>query len=375
MPVQRVRVGVIGLGTVAQIMHLPYLASLSGQFEIVALSDVSPGLLAAMGEQYGVPAERRYVDYRDLVAGDLDAVLVLSSGSHAPQVLAAIDAGRPVLVEKPLCFTLREADEIAAAAQRAGVTVMVAYMKRFDPGYRHGQQLIGKMDDPRYIQINTLHPSEDQYIDIHGVRRFGDVPAGVAAELDKAQEALLDEAVGPISDALRFVYFDVFLGSMVHDINALRALVGDPSEVLFTEIWPIDSTTPTVTTMLRHDGALRTLYTWTYLAELRDYFEEIAVLSPAERVRIQFPSPFLKHWPTPVVHQRMESGAMLETRVQASYDEAFREELRAFHGCVTGGGPALTDIADARADIAILQRIMAALAPRGLAGEAAGRPA
>ncbi|MGW4151988.1 Gfo/Idh/MocA family protein [Micromonospora chersina] len=376
MPVKRVRVGVIGLGTVAQIMHLPYLASLPELFEIAALSDVSPGLLAAMGEQYGVPADRRYADYRDLVTSDLDAVLVLSSGSHAPQILAALDAGRHVLVEKPLCFTLREADEIAAAVERTGRTVMVAYMKRFDPGYLHGQQLVDKLADPRYVQINTLHPSEDQYIDIHGVRRFGDVPTDVVAELDRAQEALLDEAVGPISDALRFVYFDVFLGSMVHDVNALRGLVGAPESVLFTEVWPIDSKTPSVTTMLKHEGELRTLYTWSYLAELRDYFEEIAVLSSAERVRIQFPSPFLKHWPTPVVYQRMESGAMLESRVQASYDEAFREELRAFHECVVDGRRPLTDVADARADIAILQQIMAALAPEGLGGEAAaGRAA
>lgn len=367
---ERLRVGVIGCGTVGQIMHLPYLRSLPGHFEVAALCDLSPGLLEWAGEQHGVPPSRRFTDHRALADADIDAVLVLTSGSHAPQILTAVEAGKHVLAEKPLCFTLREADEIEAAVQRARVTVMVGYMKRFDPGYRYGQRLVGELDDARCVQINTLHPSEDQYIDIHGVRRFADVPADVADRMRQADEDLLDEAVGSISDALRFVYFDVFLGSMVHDINALRALVGEPEEVLFTEVWPADSTTPSVTTVLRHPGGLRTTYTWTYLDQVRDYLEEIAVLSPTGRVRIQFPSPFLKHWPTPVLVQRMEDDALVERRVQVSYDEAFREELRAFHDCVVNGRPPLTDVSDARADIAVLQRILAAFDPPGLGGEA-----
>src|SRR6187397_2394766 len=105
---RRLRTGVIGCGTVAQIMHLPYLHSLPDLFEIAAISDLSPKLAQAMGEKYGVPATHRFGDYHQMLRSDIDAVLVLSSGSHAPQVLAAIQAGKHVLVEKPLCFTMRE---------------------------------------------------------------------------------------------------------------------------------------------------------------------------------------------------------------------------------------------------------------------------
>lgn len=366
----RVRVGVIGCGTVSQVMHLPYLRSLPELFDIVAISDLSAGLVASLGETYGVPADRRYTDYRELVASDLDAVLVLNSGSHAPQVLAAVEAGKHVLVEKPLCFTLREADAIQEAADRTGATVMVAYMKRFDPGYLYGLAQVKSMTDIRYVQINTLHPSEDQYTDIHGVRRCDDVSREQSQALAAEQDALLVEAVGPVSDVLRFVYYDVFLGSMVHDVNAVRALVGEPEAVLFAECWPAGSTTPSVTTVLQHPNDVRTTYTWTYLDEVRDYFEEIAVMAPDERVRIQFPSPFLKHWPTPVVRQHMEDGVLLESRIQVSYDEAFQEELRAFHTCVVTGEAPLTTVADARADIACLQQIFAAMQPEGLGGEA-----
>lgn len=367
----RIRVGVIGCGTIAQVMHLPYLRSLPERFEIAALSDVSPGLLDAIGAQYGVPADARYTDYRRLVEAPIDAVLVLTGGSHAPQVIAALEAGRHVLVEKPLCLTLREADQIADAARRTGRAVMVGYMKRFDPGFLHGKRLIDGLAEVRYVQINTLHPSEDQYLDMHGVQRFDDVPEAVSERAEKAQDELLEEAVGSVAGPLKFVYYDVFLGSMVHDVNALRTLFGEPAEVLFTEIWPVGSVTPSVTTVLRQGAGLRTTYTWSYLAEVRNYFEEIAVFSASERVRIQFPSPFLKNLPTPVVTEKMIAGARHESRIEVSYAEAFREELLAFHDCMTGSRPPRTGIADARADIAWLQRIFAASMPPGLGGEAA----
>jgi len=368
---KRLRVGVIGCGTVAQIMHLPYLRSLPDLYEIAAICDLSPSMLRHIGELYGVASDRRYTDYHALLASDVDAVLVLSPGSHAPQCIAAAKAGKHILVEKPLCFTLREADEIIAAVKQANVKLMVAYMKRYDPGYRYAQQAVSQMSGIRYVQINTLHPSEDQYWNISGVTRFSDVPQSVLQPLNDEQERLITEAVGNISESLRFNYFDSILGSMVHDINAVRGLIGEPEKVMFTDIWPVGEKLPSITTVLSYPNDLRVLYTWTFLADLRDYFEEIALMSPANRLRIQFPSPFLKHFPTPIVFQGMENGAAFSKRVEASFDEAFREELRAFYDCVVKGQQPITDAADGRKDIAILQQVVAALNPPGLGGEAA----
>jgi predicted dehydrogenase len=126
-----------------------------------------------------------------------------------------------------------------------------------------------------------------------------------------------------------------------------------------------------VTTVLKYPHDLRVVYTWTYLPDLRDYFQEIAVMSPANRLCIQFPSPYLKHFPTLVVVQGMENGAAFEKHVTASYDEAFRQELIAFHDCIVNNKEPLTNGADARGDIQLLQRIFATLHPQGLGGEAA----
>jgi predicted dehydrogenase len=369
---QVLRIGVIGCGGIAQMMHLPFLRSLSSLFKIAAISDLSPNLLKAIGERYDVPASAQFTDYHDLVRQDLDAVLVLTGGTHAPQVLAAVRAGKHVMVEKPLCFTLREADEIAAAAQKANVKVMVAYMKRYDPGYRTAQNLLQSMEDVRYVQINTLHPAEDDYLAIHGILRFNDIPAEVLTRLTEAENLLLDEAVGSgVSANLRRIYSGVILGSMVHDMNALRGLLGEPDRVLFTEIWPAGEDGPSVTTMLAYGERIRVVMTWTFLEKLRNYFEEIALMSPSNRLRIQFPSPYLRHFPTPIVFEGMENGASFEKRIIASYNEAFCEELLAFRTCIVEDRAPLTSVADARQDVVWLQRVFAKFQPSGLDGEAA----
>lgn len=368
---KRLRAGVIGCGGIAQMMHLPYLNSLPELYEIAAISDLSPGVLEKVGAKYNIPGNCRFTNYRDLLAVDLDAVWVLTGGNHYRQTVDALDAGKHVFVEKPLCITVREADECIAAAKKAQRKLMVGYMKRFDPGYRYAQKFIRGMKDVRYVQINTLHPAEEGYVAHHRINRFNDIAPDVIKELMRQDADSMVQAVGEPSVTLREIYNNVMLGSMVHDINALRGLLGEPDDVLFTELWPQNESDVCITTALRYPNNVRVLFTWAYLAELRDYFEEIAVMSSANRVRIQFPSPFLRHFPTPVVVQGMEDGAEFTKRVIVSYHEAFQEELIAFHDCVVNDTPEPSDAASARTDIVVLQKIFARLRPEGLGGEAA----
>ena len=115
-------------------MHLNYLRELSDRFEIVALCDIS-------GENATNNADSvRHCEEVHRLAGDaddddIDAVFILTSGSHAPIAIAAANAGKHVLVEKPMCFSVAEGLEMKAAADAAGVTLMVAYPKRYDPAF------------------------------------------------------------------------------------------------------------------------------------------------------------------------------------------------------------------------------------------------
>src|SRR5712691_7944477 len=120
----RIKIGVVGCGLIAQMMHLPHLRELADLYEVVALCDVSPGTLEHVADRYDV--RKRHTDYRDLLKEDLDAIAVLSADSHGQVVIDALRAGKHVFTEKPLCYTLSEADEVLAAHAQAGTVCMVA---------------------------------------------------------------------------------------------------------------------------------------------------------------------------------------------------------------------------------------------------------
>jgi predicted dehydrogenase len=133
----KVKVGVVGLGEIAQVVHLPILQEHSELFEIAAICDISQELLMTLGERYSVPPASRYTDYREIGAqSDLDAILVLNSDEyHTDSALAALQHGKHVLIEKPMCLTRQEADTIIKARDAAGVQVMVGYMRRYAPAF------------------------------------------------------------------------------------------------------------------------------------------------------------------------------------------------------------------------------------------------
>src|SRR5258708_19504648 len=108
------KVGVVGLGEVAQVIHLPILQDHSDKFEIAAICDISQELLSALGERDTVPVEHRYSDYADLARQrDLDAFLVSNSDEyHTNTPLAAMQYGKHVLIQKPMSLTPHEPQPI-----------------------------------------------------------------------------------------------------------------------------------------------------------------------------------------------------------------------------------------------------------------------
>jgi predicted dehydrogenase len=352
----RMRVGVIGCGLIAQIMHLPHLKELHEQFEVVALCDVSPETLKYVGDYYGV--HKRFADYRDLLKESLDVAVVLSADSHGQVIVDALKAGKHVFTEKPMCYTLREADEILAAHKKAGTVCMVTYMKRYDPAFRYAQPLIQKMKDLQTVHITILHPNEVNQVGHHDIRRFPDVPAEARTRLRAEQDALIREAIGEFTPLERRVFADNLLSTMVHDINVLRGLSGDPAEVLFTDVWAGGEG---MLTCLRYASGVRAVISLQYLPDLANYDETVAYYAKADRVRLVFPSPFFRNMPTPVIVEGMEDGKAFEKRVIASMKEAFKEELLHFAECVQKGKTPVTTPEEAKGDVALLHQIFRAI--------------
>jgi predicted dehydrogenase len=175
---KQLKVGVVGCGLIAQVMHLHYLRELSDRFEVAAICDLSPETLAAVATEYAVA--NRYDSWQELIAQPLDAVLVLTSGSHAPAAIAAAKAGMHVLVEKPMCFSVAEGQAMVDAADQAGVTLMVAYNKRYDPAYLRFVEESRSLRDVRLLRITTLESLLEPYVKHYNLRRGSALPVDVA---------------------------------------------------------------------------------------------------------------------------------------------------------------------------------------------------
>jgi predicted dehydrogenase len=368
--VQRLKIGVIGCGAIAQIQHLPHLRELDDQFAIGGLSDLSPKLLEYVGDQYGVPTERRFVDYHELVHSDIDGVIVCPSSSHAPPSIAAAEAGKHVLVEKPMCTTVREARAMVEAADRAGVLLMVAYMKRHEPAYRFAQQRVSEMSDVRFIQINHLHPDNDLHTAEFNVRRFDDIPPDARAQWQVEQQGLIAEALdyadgGSVPPDVAHAY-NLILGSMIHDIGNLHGLFGAPRRVLSSEIW-LDGRA--ISTVLDYGDERRAVASWVDLPELWEFKETLEVYGSRQRVLVSFPTGFARGLPSYVTLHGMDDDGTPWRREYAWHDNPFKLELQHFGECIRTGSPAATTGRDAIADIQLVGDIVKTYLRRGASAD------
>jgi predicted dehydrogenase len=122
----KVRVGVVGCGVIANNTYLPGIAGMSEKVELVAVCDVQRPLAQRAAEKYG--AREVYDEYEQLLTrAPIDAVVVLTNiQSHAPNVLAALQAGKHVYTEKTMATTLEDANRCIAEAERRNLLLACA---------------------------------------------------------------------------------------------------------------------------------------------------------------------------------------------------------------------------------------------------------
>jgi predicted dehydrogenase len=353
---QRVNVGVIGLGEVAQVIHLPILAMLSDRFQIGAVCDVSPGLLQVIGDRYQVP--HRYDDPFALVQqADLDAVFILNSDEyHADCVIAAARNGKHVLVEKPMCLTLAEAEAIIQARDEAGVQVMVAYMRRFAPAFVQAIDEVRSLDKINYARIRDIIGVNRLIVDqANVVYRPDDVPE--AMRQDRAQRAtrLVREAIGEAPPDITTAY-RLLLGLNSHDISAMRELLGIPQGVVAARQWNGGRFLVVVFAYDGYDAVLET-----GVDEQVRFDAHIEVYGVTKSIRVQYNSPYIRHLPTTLVIQESTGDAYEERVVRPTYKDPYTHEIEYFHDVVTKGLAPKTTPEDFMEDLRLMRMTVGAL--------------
>lgn len=375
----RIRVAVAGLGAVAQAVHLPLLARRWDLFEVVAVSDLSAGLRDSIGEQHGVPPHGRYAEVDEMLAdADADAAVLLTSGSHGAAALASLRAGLPVLCEKPLAYTVAEADELAAAeAGTDSTALLLAYMKERDDAVARLGELLAAIDGIRAVEVRVLHPSGASQLAFANLRPAPmDVAPGRVERLAAADASLLDAALGAgTPDRFRRLYAHVVVGSLVHDISLVRRLFGGLREVDDVRVWPDDVFPPSVEVSGVLTGGARVRLAWHYLEEYPAYRETLAVHHARGSLQVTFGTPYLLNAPTELEVVEGAPGGEVRS-IYRSKGEAFENQLVEFHRMITEGRSPQSGVAEGRADIVTSQQIMARLAEQqgiDIGGETATR--
>jgi len=168
----KLKIGVIGVGSISEVHLNAYKQN--PHAEIYAVCDMNEARVKQRATQYG--AQKIYLDYRELLANkDIDAVSICTwNVFHAEMCIAALEAEKHVLVEKPLCKTVEEALRVQEAVRRSGKLLQVGFVRRYD---ENAQMLRKFVDNGEFGEI--------YYAKASYIRRIGN-PGGWFADIARS---------------------------------------------------------------------------------------------------------------------------------------------------------------------------------------------
>jgi predicted dehydrogenase len=350
------RVGVVGLGEVAQVVHLPILESLPDLFELTAVCDISATLLKVVGDRYNIA--HRYVDVHEMAAdAPLDCVLVLNSDEyHCEGVVAALDQGLHVMVEKPMCLSPREAERIIEARDRSGCQVMVGYMRRFAPAFEEAKRRMPDLGPVRYVRVHDIIGRNQLMIDPTArVVRPDDIPRAAIEERWARGRALVTEAVGDVPAELGGAY-RLLCGLGSHDLSAMRELLGRPLGVSTARQWRSGGY---IVALLDY-GDYLVAYETGVDEQLR-FDAHLEVYGDTSSLRLQYDTPYIRHLPTTLVLEQTVGASYERTVLRPHLKDPYTHELEHFHAQVISGDPVKTGPEDFVQDLDLFTDIVRAL--------------
>ncbi len=346
----KVRVGLIGLGEVAQLMHLPLLAD-DPRFEIAAVTDVSPSLMAHVAERYGV--KTRHATAEALIADpDVDAVFILTPDFlHAALLEKSIRAGKHVFIEKPAALTAAELRPLLELEKRNTKTVFVGYMRRFAPAFTALKERLPPREEIRHVRIRDLIRESQFFVDqSRNIFRPDDVPAEVIADGRAKTQALLKSVMGDAApDQLRA--YQVLTGLSSHSFSAMRELFGSPRSVAAARQHRGDN----VLVMFDY-GTFTALYE-AVIHDVARFDAGIEVLTMNQHFKINYDTPYVRNLPTRLEITTSDLHSTGTEIIGPFYEDAFRVELGAFHHSVTTGEKPKTLLTDSLDDLELFAEV------------------
>lgn len=359
----RIRLGVVGLGLITQGVHLPNIETLRAHFEVTHVCDASPSLAEAVAAR--LPGDvTASTDWRAVVADPrVEAVMILTPGSHGETAAAALRAGKHVFAEKPLAHSRSEITELMALAQDRDLVLQVGTMKAHDDIIEPARLAIDRIGALRVVRVTVLHPTDEcQFEHVELIPAASPDPDVVQAGRDYT-EARNDEAMGDSAVGVRLLYADVLLGSVIHEMALLRALgLGLPQSWDFVSVDPILTNDrapepPRIMALGKLPGGAQLQLSWNWVPDYPEYDEEVKVIGSAGRVTLSMPGPYLADHRAHLTAETASDGMRHREEITSGFTTAFVRELQAFAASVRDGAPVRCTAQGSLEDVACLQRL------------------
>ena len=354
---RRLRVGIVGAGLAGQAAHAFNLADERERFELAGLADASAEVRRALSQRYGVAHTASSLE--GLLGHGLDAIVCAAPDPyHHEVVMGALDAGLHVLCEKPLALSVADCEEIGERSAARGLVVQVGTMKRYDPHFRKLLELLpADISDVRYLAVECNDPDEAPFVDHLPLVVGSDVPAELVADGKDRYLAAVSAVAGREPTAHELRAFGSLTSSLVHDMALVHGILdrlGQPRCPTVTDaIWWDEGRATSFGLELAGGGRAQLQHV--NLPGVPAYRERLTVYCTDRVLDLTFPSPYLRNQPTLLVERRGRGRTGLEEIVHhCSYEEAFREELRAFWSSIVEEAPVECDAAAGRDDVRTL---------------------
>ncbi|OQO10557.1 hypothetical protein B0A48_03855 [Cryoendolithus antarcticus] len=367
MSTRKLRVGIIGAGDVAQVIHLPVLSLLSHLYTIVAICDISKkasNTTDHCASKFHIPTSTTK-PYDILTNSDVDVVFILCTDEfHEPYTIAALQAGKHVMLEKPMTLSSPSAQRMVDAEQSApnGARVFVGYMRRYAKSFT--QTFLRELTTiPRilYARSRDFCGPNPRFLSESGTFqiRSTDYSAEAAVERERRLDILYREAFPDQEVTLEKQQYCRFLGSLgSHDISLMREALGVPESV-----GGVSVNEPFYSAIFNYRNKTGEPFAVTYesgIDSVPDFDAHLAVYGENKRVSIKYDTPFVKGLAIKVtVHEVNEYGEIQTREMIGSYEDAYTTELLEMYECVVNGKEIKTSLEDAKEDLRIYDMMYA----------------
>lgn len=361
-------IAVVGVGTMAQSVHLPVIRRRWDRFSLAATVDISPRRRREGSEAWGVPEERRYETVADLVAAirakevAVDAVVVATDGLHVDDVLAIMRRGIPVLLEPPLGFSAEEIARVADLERMSGRSlVMMAYPQQYDAAIAQLPEHVQRRDI-RMLDYEVRMPAaQPLFGHAHVTVAAYDLPSELRAERrDALQQAVVAGTGAAANQRDRDLFVKGMLTGVAHQLAVVEGAYGPITRIEAVRQWPSGVIPGSIEVLGELEGGARVRIVWHYLPFFPEYSESLSILSARRRLLVEMPAPSFPDRRAVLSVRERDRGVVQERAIESSVGAA-ESMWEAFHALVVGGEPPLATSADELRRVGQLREVLATI--------------